>query len=97
MNSDAKDESFDIDNVVLKKLPPFKTLTANFQDTKDFEGFNYVKVTNCGSLDHICGDYNTKGKSHFIEKTYMNLPVGLYEVSLDFIEVDSWFVWSNSN
>merc|ERR1712048_1258738 len=40
LNSAANDESFGIDNVVLKKLPPFKTITANFQNDKDFQGFN---------------------------------------------------------
>merc|ERR1712159_649953 len=73
LNSAANDESFGIDNVVLKKTV-FKTLTANFQNAKDFEGFNCVKITDCGSLGKICGGYNTKAKSHDIKKTYKNLP-----------------------
>ena len=44
LNSAANDESFGIDNVVLKKVttkpPGFKTITANFQDAKDFEGLD---------------------------------------------------------
>merc|ERR1712019_53255 len=90
LNQAANDESFGIDNVVLKKLPPFKTITANFQYTKDFEGFNCVKITTCGAYGKICGGYNTKAKSHDIKKTYKNLPDGTYTVSLDFIKIDSW-------
>ena len=93
LNSAANDESFGIDNVVLKKYaapPPFKTLTANFQNEKDFQGFNCVKITTCGTFGKICGGYNTKAKSHDIKKTYKNLPDGTYEVSLDFIKIDSW-------
>ena len=88
-NSAANDESFGIDNVVLRKVWSQK---ADFEDTKDFEGFNCVKITICGSLGKICGGYNTKAKSHDIKKTYKNLPAGTYEVSLDFIKIDSWFV-----
>ena len=90
LNSDAKDESFGIDNVVLKKTV-FKTLTANFQNDKDFQGFNCVKIQNCGSYGKICGGYNTKAKGHDIKKTYKNLPNGKYTLSLDFIKIDSWF------
>merc|ERR1712048_1488649 len=90
LNSAANDESFGIDNVVLKKLPPFKTITANFQNDKDFQGFNCVKIQNCGSYGKICGGYNTKAKGHDIKKTYKNLPAGKYTVSLDFIKIDSW-------
>ena len=105
LNSDANDETFGIENVVLKvttkppvtKPPGFKTITANFQDVKDFEGFNCVKITNCGSLGKICGGYNTKAKSHDIKRTYKGLPAGTYEVSLDFIKIDSWLVWLNLN
>merc|ERR1712019_332675 len=68
----------------------FKTITANFQNEKDFQGFNCVAITNCGSLGKICGGYNTKAKSHDIKKTYKDLPAGTYEVSLDFIKIDSW-------
>merc|ERR1712048_854272 len=88
LNSAANDESFAIDNVVVKKYV-FKTITANFQDTKDFEGFNCVKITTCGAYGNICGGYNTKAQSHDIKKTY-TLPDGLYQVSLDFIKIDSW-------
>ena len=70
----------------------FKTITANFQNEKDFQGFNCVAITNCGSLGKICGGYNTKAKSHDIKKTYKNLPAGSYTVSLDFIKIDSWCV-----
>ena len=37
----------------------FKTITANFQNEKDFSGFNCVKITNCGSLGKICGGRTT--------------------------------------
>ena len=91
LNSAANDESFGIDNVVLKKVE-FKTVTANFNNDKDFQGWNCVKITNCGSLRKICGGYNTKVKSYDIKKTYKNLPAGKYKISLDFIKIDSWFV-----
>ena len=70
----------------------FKTIMTNFQNEKDFSGFNCVKITNCGSLGKICGGYNTKAKSHDIKKTYKDLPAGSYTVSLDFIKIDSWYV-----
>ena len=41
LNSAANDESFGIDNVVLTKLPDFTSVTANFNNAKDFQGFNY--------------------------------------------------------
>ena len=91
LNSAANDESFGIDNVVLKKVE-FKTLTAKISNDKNFQGFNCVKITNCGSLDKICGGYNTKAKSHDIKKTYKNLPAGTYQIPLDFIKIDSWCV-----
>ena len=94
LNSAANDESFGIDNVVLKKAA-FKTITANFNNVKDFQGFNCVKITSCGSLGNICGGFNTKAKSHDIKKTYKGLPAGTYTVSLDFIKIDSWFDWSD--
>merc|ERR1712025_262489 len=93
LNSAANDESFGIDNVVLKQLSSgasFKTITANFQKTNDFQGWNCVKITSCGSLGNICGGFNTKAKSHDIKKTFKNLPAGTYTVSLDFIKIDSW-------
>merc|ERR1711937_644577 len=89
LNSAANDESFGIDNVVLKKTT-FKTTTAKFQNAKDFQGWNCVKITDCGSLGKICGGYNTKAKSHDIKKTFKDLPAGKYKISLDFIKIDSW-------
>ena len=84
-----------IDNVVLKQLSSygggFKTITANFQDAKDFEGFNRVKIADCGSLAKIRGGYNTKAKGHDIKKTF-EVPKGTYWVTLDFIKIDSWLV-----
>ena len=88
LNSAANDESFGIDNVVLKKI---WQVTADFQNDKDFQGWNCAKITTCGSLGKICGGYNTKAKSHDIKKTYKDLPSGMYEISLDFIKIDSWY------
>merc|ERR1712025_229459 len=64
--------------------------TANFQKTNDFQGWNCVKITSCGSYGNICGGFNTKAKSHDIKKTFTNLPAGKYKISLDFIKIDSW-------
>merc|ERR1712025_1522930 len=69
---------------------PFKTIKTNFKDSKDMDGWNCVKVQNCGSLGSVCGGYNTKGKSHDIKKTFTKLPAGNYQISLDFIKIDSW-------
>ena len=94
LNSDAKDESFAIDNAVLSKAPAtpaFKTIKANFKDPKDFDGWSCGKVQNCGSLGSVCGGYNTKAKSHFITKKFDKLPAGNYKISLDFIKIDSWY------
>ena len=97
LNSGASDESFGVDNVVLKKLetkPPggFNTITANFNNDEDFQGWNCGTITNCGSFGKICGGHNTKAQSDDIKKTFKDLPAGKYEVSLDFIKIDSWCV-----
>ena len=97
LNSGATDESFGIDNAVVKQLTStggggMKTITANFQNTKDQQGWNCGKITNCGSFGNICGGYNVKGKSHDIQKTFKGLSAGKYQIALDFIKIDSWFV-----
>ena len=63
----------------LRRSPP----TFSFQNEKDFQGLNCVKITNCDSLDKICGSYNTTPKSS--KKTFKNLSAGRYKISLDFV------------
>merc|ERR1712224_156290 len=92
LNSGAGDESFAIDNAVLTKVvaPKFKTIKANFANVKDQQGWNCGKVQKCGSIGNVCGGYGTKGAKHDIKKTFKNLPAGTYQISLDFIKIDSW-------
>ena len=141
LNSGASDESFGIDNAVLKKYTPppckaaqymkdkkcvacpkgstcdgnkatvckapkivkhntcmccgpFQTITENFQNAKDQHGWSCGKITKCGAFGNICGGFNVKGQSHDIKKTFNDLPYGgqTFEISLDFIKIDSWFV-----
>ena len=70
----------------------FATVTANFDDTKDFEGWNCGQITSCGKYGNVCGGYDTKAKGDDIKKTF-DVPDGKYSVTLDFIRIDSWFVW----
>ena len=76
----------------MPKFPLYRTSDAHILVGVNFEGFNCVKITTYGSLGKICGGYNSKAKSHDIKKTYTSLPSGLYQVSLGFIKVDSWYV-----
>ena len=82
-NSVANNESFTIDNS--------KTISARFKNAKDQQDWSCGKVQSCGSLDTVYGGYNTKAKSHFISKTFTNLPADNYKISLDFIKIDSWY------
>merc|ERR1712025_1512723 len=99
LNSGASDGSFGIDNAVLQQLTgatsgggcgAFAPIRADFQKTSDQQGWSCGKITNCGSFGNICGGFNTKAKSHDIKKTFKNLPAGKYQISLDFIKIDSW-------
>ena len=64
----------------------------DFADPQNFEGWNCGKITTCGELGQVCGGYNTKAASSDITKTF-NLPAGTYSVELDFIKLDTWFVY----
>ena len=89
LNSAGDDESFGIDNVVLTKFLDSGSVTADFEDEHDYQGWNCNKITTCGSYGKICGGFNTKAKSHDIKKTFSVVP-GKYSLSLDFIKIDSW-------
>ena len=65
---------------------------AKFNNAQDFEGWNCGKITTCGELGNVCGGHNVKAKGHDIKKTF-TMSGGTYMVELDFIKVDSWFVW----
>ena len=102
LNSNAQDESFGIDNVVMKKVGDDSGggggggdgggssggMTANFDDGS-MAGWSCDKITTCGSFGKICGGYNTKAKSHEIKKTF-KVDAGKYSIAFDFIKIDSW-------
>ena len=67
------------------------TVTAEFEDKNDFEGWNCGAITTCGKFGNVCGGYSTKASGHDIKKTF-EVPEGTYWVTLDFIKIDSWLV-----
>ena len=69
----------------------FTSVTTEFDDKSNFEGWNCGAITSCGKYGNVCGGYDTKGKGHDIKKTF-EVPEGTYWVALDFIKIDSWFV-----
>ena len=93
LDSAANDESFGIDNVVVKKaeLPVSGSTHNKFDNGNDFEGWNCGSITTCGEYGQLCGGFNIKGTGSELRKTF-NLPAGTYLVELDFIKIDSWFV-----
>ena len=66
---------------------------STFNDEQEFDGWNCFKITTCGDFGNICGGFGAKGKGSDIRKTFNNLPAGTYSVQLDFLRIDSWFVW----
>ena len=68
------------------------SVTAAFEDTNNLDGWNCGKITKCGKYGSVCGGYATKGRGDDIQKTF-DVPEGKYSVTLDFIKIDSWFVW----
>ena len=72
-----------------QKESDFTSITADFEDDKNFQGWNCDKITTCGSFGKICGGYNTKAKSHEIKKTF-KVDAGKYSIAFDFIKIDSW-------
>ena len=87
-NSAANDESFGIDNVVLRQIWMQK---ADFSNPKDFQGINCVKITNCDSTSMVVPTPR-RNRTHDNKKTYADLPSGLYQMSLNFIKIDSCYV-----
>ena len=74
------------------QITELSPVTANFEDTTDFQGWNCGKITKCGKYGNICGGFATKGQGDDIKQTF-DVPAGNYSVTLDFIKMDSWFVW----
>ena len=93
LDGDANDESFGIDNVVIKKEEGDMDVgkVNKFGNEINFEGWSCGEVTTCGVYGQICGGYDVKGAGHNLTKTFM-LPPGMYSVELDFIKIDSWCV-----
>ena len=104
LDGEATDESFGIDNFVLAHSKATTNPNPNpniiesivkidkFDDPGVLGGWNCGQITKCGAMGNICGGFNVKGKGSDIKQTFM-LPVGTYSVELDFIRIDSWFVW----
>ena len=96
LNSAGNDESFGIDNVVMKKVGDDSGggggssggMNTNF-DNGNMGGWSCDKITTCGSFGKICGGYNTKAKSHEIKKVF-KVDSGKYSIAFDFIKIDSW-------
>ena len=77
---------------ILPAKPQEIVSTDKFDDPEVFGGWNCGKITRCSAMGNICGGFNVKGKESDIKKTFM-VPAGTYSVELDFIRIDSWFVW----
>ena len=60
LNSAGNDESFGIDNVVLTKFLDSGSVTADFEDEHDYQGWNCNKITTCGSFGKMAWDTNGK-------------------------------------
>ena len=94
LNTDARDESFAIDNVVIQligNIDPSATRPPGITPKPGFDDWNCGKITTCGDFGEVCGGYGAKGKGSDIKKTFI-LPAGTYSVQLDFLKIDSWFV-----
>ena len=92
LDEGTHNESFGIDNVVVQPKKIRFPIIQQFNNPKDYKGWNCGKIQKCGSYGNICGGYGVKGKGSDIKKTFQ-LPAGKYSVKLDFIKIDSWFVW----
>ena len=77
---------------ILPAEPQAIVSNDKFDDSQVLGGWNCGKITTCGNMGNICGGFNVKGKGSDIKQTFM-LPMGTYSVELDFIRIDSWFVW----
>ena len=77
---------------ILPAKPQEIVSTDKFDDPEVLGGWNCGQITKCGDMGNICGGFNVKGKESDIKKTFM-VPAGTYSVELDFIRIDSWFVW----
>ena len=90
-NKNAKDESFGISNVVIRNTHTTLPITANFDNPRDFEGWDCGKITTCGKFGNICGGYNIKTDGDAIQQTFLLPADATYWVTMDFIKIDSWF------
>ena len=88
LNQAAGDETFGIDNVIATKI--FTPETNKFAGT-DFQGWNCGNITKCGKFGNLCGGFGAKGHGSDIKKTF-TVPAGTYNVKLDFVKIDSWYV-----
>ena len=68
-------------------------IQSKFDNPNDYEGWTCGGITACGDFGNLCGGYDTTARGDYIQRTYM-LPAGKrYYVTMDFIQIDSWFVW----
>jgi hypothetical protein len=95
LNQPASDESFAIDDVSVKLKTALSSDFTRPGTHDEFEatmdGWNCGAVTTCGAYGKVCGGYNQKGNGQTLSKTYAATP-GSYDVSLDFLKIDSWSV-----
>ena len=106
LNGKANDESFAIDNVVIRKsqrpvdegtiqqLVNYGTINK-FNNANNFEGWNCGKITNCNwSLNQKPLGQMCGGYKVKGKGSALiktfMLPPGTYSVELDFIKIDSW-------
>ena len=91
LDQGSQDESFGIDNVVIRTQELQFPIIEQFSDASDFEGWNCGKIQKCGTFGNICGGAGVKGKGSDIKKTFQ-LPEGKYLINLKFLQIDSWYV-----
>ena len=97
LDEPAEDESFGIDNLLIRREKLTFPLICRFDGTDHpaccDNGCCDRLATDCGKFGKICGGFNLKGRNDEIVFSLM-APAGeqyTYYVTMDFIKIDSWF------